>query len=457
MPILYLKGSNNLTNQDLRFASVKQGKGNSMNIPKITSDFNMEVQQFIKKDFHPHFGKLKEHFSTNHRWQKLRQMGTVLWLDTGSIEDSENIWSQEFSALTTNNTLLNNEVQKGLYDSTIIEADHMLNTYELTEEQRLLELAFILNARHALKLVEKFDASVSVEEHTALSNNVQGSVDYARRYYSICPERFIIKIPFTSAGLLATRIVCHEGIPVNHTLGLSARQNYVIARIGKPSYVNVFLGRLNSFITANGLGDGAYFGEKATLASQAVIKKLRKEHISPTRQIGASFRHGKQVWDMAGIDVMTIPPKVAAEALSLSISQGEIVDKTSMNYKPQLKQGTDPERIRMNTLWQVNKKLEHCLDELEKENLGNFTPTDLLNFFYDHGCSDVLHRWDEPEIALSNAEGKIPQLAHWDKALVDRIIGMDTLMNLAGLNSFASDQNAMDERIKNVLAKRAGR
>ena len=47
-----------------------------------------------------------------------------------------------------------------------------------------------------------------------------------------------------------------EGLPINHTLGFSARQNYVIARIGRPRYVNVFLGRLGSFVATNELGDG---------------------------------------------------------------------------------------------------------------------------------------------------------------------------------------------------------
>ena len=112
----------------------------------------------------------------------------------------------------------------------------------------MLELAFILNARHGLRLVEQFDAYVSVEEHTALANDVETAVEVARRYHEICPERFIVKIPFTPAGLLATRRLSDEGIAINHTLGFSARQKYVIARVGRPAYVNVFMGRLGSFV-----------------------------------------------------------------------------------------------------------------------------------------------------------------------------------------------------------------
>ena len=154
----------------------------------------------------------------------------------------------------------------------------LLSAYpQLTEKQRILEIAFILNAYHALRLVEQFDCFVSVEEHTDLASEVDLAIEYAQRYHAICPERFIVKLPFTPAGLLATRKLSKEGIPINHTLGFGARQNYVIARIAQPKFVNVFLGRLNSFIIDNGLGDGAYIGEKATLASQAAIRKLRSE------------------------------------------------------------------------------------------------------------------------------------------------------------------------------------
>lgn len=53
-------------------------------------------------------------------WERVRQIGTELWLDTGSIADIEKCWTREFSALTTNNTLLNKEVQTGQYDILIL-------------------------------------------------------------------------------------------------------------------------------------------------------------------------------------------------------------------------------------------------------------------------------------------------------------------------------------------------
>ncbi len=425
-----------------------------MSAKKTESDISQEIHEFVTAGFKPHFGQLKQTFKTDPLWSRLRELGSELWLDTGSIEDARKFWTQEFSALTTNNTLLNREVQTGRYDSLITEADQMLTAAGgISEEERMLEIAFILNTWHGLRLVEKFDAYVSVEEHTALAHDVERAVDYAKRFHAICPQRFIIKIPFTPAGLLATRKISVEGIPVNHTLGFSARQNYVIARIGKPAYVNVFLGRLNSFVVDNNLGDGTYIGEKATLASQTAVKKLQQQNLSSSRQIGASFRAGPQVRDLAGIDVMTMPPKVAGQFQDLGLAADQITDKTAADYKPGVNPDVDIDAIRLNTLWDIDDALVACVDALEKENFDSFTPDDLVDFFGKHRCGDVMVRWSDSQIQTSTQEGKIPKLDNWQDALADKSIGLDSLMNLAGLNSFTVDQKAMDDRVRQVLAR----
>jgi transaldolase len=420
---------------------------------KAKSGISGQIHKFIMDSFHPQFGKLTSPKS-NPVWQQLHKLGSQLWFDTGNIDEAQQRWTKEFSALTTNNTLLNKEIQTGRYDGLILQIADLLGSYpDMTNKQMILEIAFVLNAWHALRLVEEFDAYVSVEEHTDLANDATLAVDYAKRFYEICPERFIIKLPFTPAGLLATRKLSMQGIPVNHTLGFSARQNYLISRIAQPAYVNVFLGRLNSFIADNKLGTGEYVGEKATLASQKAVRELRKSGISPSLQIGASFRTGGQIRDLAGMDVMTMPPKAADEFLALNLPIAEIKDKTAENYKIALNKDVKPESINLNTLWDINDELISCADALEKENLDKFTPDDLIEFFKARKCGDILVRWSDSQISVSTKEGKIPKLENWKGALGNKSIGLDSLMNLAGLNSFTTDQQAMDERIRQVLAK----
>ena len=242
-----------------------------------------------------------------------------------------------------------------------------------------------------------------------------------------------------------------EGILVNHTLGFSARQNYVATRLASPAYVNVFLGRLGSFVRDNDLGDGLQVGEKAALASQAAVARLRSTRNTPTLQIGASFRGGRQVVDLAGIDVMTIPPAVAGEYLELTANDRPLPNHTRSDFEPTLREGVSAERIGLDTLWHVDLDLVECVDEVLQNHPDQFRPADLVDFFHDRGCGDVFPRWTEDQIALSAAEGKIPRLENWQDALGSGEIGLDSLMNLAGLNSFTADQRAMDDRIETVL------
>ena len=60
------------------------------------------VHEFVRRDFAPEFGQLAETFGTDPHWVRLRELGTELWLDTGSIEDASPLWTREFTALTTN-------------------------------------------------------------------------------------------------------------------------------------------------------------------------------------------------------------------------------------------------------------------------------------------------------------------------------------------------------------------
>ncbi len=410
------------------------------------------VKEFVRRDFQPRYGELQETFDSHPKWRRLSELGTALWLDTGDPEEISSLWTREFSAVTTNNTLLNKEVQKGSYDTLIPEARDLLEQLgQPTADQLRLELAFILNAVHGLKLVQQFDAYVSVEEHTDLADDMEAAMTYARRYYAICPERFIVKLPLSPAGILATRKLAAEGIPVNHTLGFSARQNYLVTRIAQPAFVNVFLGRLNSFVADNQLGDGSYVGERATLASQRSVQQLRANHGLSTQQIGASLRDGGQVRDLAGLDVLTMPGKAAEPFRDMDLAIDDIVDTTERTYEPPLAQGIDAQSCGLSKLWDVPEAYITAVEKLAEENLDAFTPDDLVSFMAEQGFADVFPRWTKEQVDTSAQEGKIPDWQNWAQSLKSGTIGLDALMNLAALNSFIADQKDMDDRIMGMI------
>ncbi len=420
---------------------------------KVNEELEAAVKAFVLRDIDPGVGEGGEAFPTNPLWTRLKELGSELWLDTGSLDESAALWTQEFSALTTNNTLLNNEVQRGQYDDLIPEACEILQPFNLSDRELLLEIAFILNAVHGLKLVQAYDAHVSVEEHTDLANDMEAAVRYGLRYHAICPERFIVKLPLTPAGVLATRKLSEVGVRINHTLGFSARQNYLVARVGKPAYVNVFMGRLNSFVSSHGLGSGDHVGEKTTLASQQALIALRAEGKTGARQIGASLRSGDQVRDLAGLDVFTMPPKAAQQFLELGLNPEDLESRVEADYAPTLEAHADEARV--DTLWAIEDNLVAALDALEQEDLDGMLPGELVAFLAEQGAGDLLIEWTEDQIATSAAEGKIPSFETWKGLLAEKKVGLDSLMNLGGLNAFKADQAEMDERISRFLTQPA--
>ncbi len=185
---------------------------------------------------------------------------------------------QELTSLTTNNTLANQVVQTGVMDDMIRKTASRLRNIvsDISEKDLVMEVGFVINCRIALRLVQAFHKKVSVELHPAVSRDIERTVYYGRRYFRVCPDYFNVKVPLTPEGYLAVRKLRKENIPINFTLGFSARQNYLAARLSNPDYVNVFLGRLNQVVSDNSCGSGKYVGEKVTWATQKVLWSLRK-------------------------------------------------------------------------------------------------------------------------------------------------------------------------------------
>ncbi len=392
------------------------------------------------------------HAESNPHWTALKAAGTEPWLDTGDMDEAARLWSHEFTALTTNNSLLNKEIQKGLYDDWIpsaaaaVRADHP----GIGVEELILEIAFALNARHGLRLVERFGAYVSVELHTDLAHDVERSLSYGRRYAALC-DKFIVKVPLSPAGLVAARRLEEEGIPVNFTLGFSARQNHLITCAARPSWLNVFLGRLNAYAAGEGLGDGDWVGERALMASQATVHELRQQLGVSTRQIAASMRTGEQVSTLAGVDVYTMPIAVAEGYLAQAGDPAELRDRTAEDYQPQWAEGIDPSAEGVEALWEISPALRAACAEIAEVNPADLSAEGILSTLHAAGCDDIFPQLSEEETGTLIAEGKAPRRETWRDALASGRYGLDSLFTLAGFYAFAQDQAALDERIRRFL------
>lgn len=420
-----------------------------MNTFNHSAELVQTVKSLATQGFEPRYGELTGAFDSSPQWRTIRAFGSRLWLDTGDIDGADQFWSQEFEALTTNNTLLNREVQKGLYDELIEDWVTSLSRFsDLERQQLVIEIALVLNAYHGLRLVERFDAHVSVELHTDLARDKEGTVWYGRRLFDICPRRFFVKVPLTPEGYLAARELGSQGVRVNFTLGFSARQNYLAAALSEPAFVNVFLGRLNSFVASNGLGKGENIGERTTIGSQLAVEELRAYGGLSTQQIAASMRDGPQVTKLAGVDVMTMPLGVAEEFLSSE----SLLDEPRPFFEQEHPVDLEAEaRDLVGPLFGVPAAFRETVQELRETDLDGISGDDLRALFETRGYPGLFPSWREEDVEAIQADGKIPDYERWASRLAEGSVALDALMSKSGLLSFATDQAALDDRIRSHL------
>jgi len=123
-------------------------------------------------------------------------------------------------------------------------------------------------------------------------------------------DNVVIKVPLSTEGLKATKMLAKEGIDVNQTLIFSPLQALMAAKAGA-RYVSPFVGRLD---------DIAHDGMDLTSQIITIFDNYGYE----TEVIVASIRHPRHVLDAAlmGADIATIPFKVIAQ-----LAQHPLTDK----------------------------------------------------------------------------------------------------------------------------------
>jgi transaldolase len=125
----------------------------------------------------------------------------------------------------------------------------------------------------------------------------EGMIEEARKLTKM-GENIVVKIPMTTEGLKAIKVLVSEGIKTNTTLIFSPTQALLAAKAGT-TYVSPFIGRLDD-ISQRGMD----------LVEQIVT--IFNNYGFESEVIVASIRHPIHVLEAAliGADVATIPYKV---------------------------------------------------------------------------------------------------------------------------------------------------
>ena len=134
-------------------------------------------------------------------------------------------------------------------------------------------------------------------EVKATTTDAEGMIKEGREIAAIHPN-MIVKIPMTTEGLKAVKVLNAEGIRTNVTLVFTSNQALLAARAGA-TYVSPFLGRLDDISVCG------------TDLIREIVEIFQVAGID-TEIIAASVRHPMHVTEcaLAGADIATVPYKV---------------------------------------------------------------------------------------------------------------------------------------------------
>lgn len=133
--------------------------------------------------------------------------------------------------------------------------------------------------------------------YEVVATDVPGMIAEGRQLAGIDPH-VVVKVPFTRAGVEATKVLSGEGHRVNVTLCFSPTQALIAAKVGA-AYISPFVGRLDDIAT-----DGMALVEQ--------IIEIYRNYDFHTQVLVASVRHPMHIVEAArmGADVCTCPPAV---------------------------------------------------------------------------------------------------------------------------------------------------
>jgi transaldolase len=130
-----------------------------------------------------------------------------------------------------------------------------------------------------------------------LATDAEGMIAEGTKLAAIDPH-VVVKVPFTQAGVRATKALAGAGHRVNVTLIFSPTQALIAAKVGA-AYISPFVGRLDDIAT-----DGM------ELVRQII--EIYRNYEFKTEVLVASVRHPMHIVEAArmGADVCTCPPSV---------------------------------------------------------------------------------------------------------------------------------------------------
>lgn len=258
---------------------------------------------------------------------QLRKITTVV-ADTGDIQAIEKVRPQD---ATTNPSLITAAAGMPAYqkivDDTLLDAKKQLGA-EASADQ-IAKLAFEnLAVAFGKKILAVIPGRVSTEVDARLSYDTEATIKQAHaiigKYESqgIDRKRILIKIASTWEGIRAAEQLEKEGIHCNLTLLFGLHQAVACAE-AQVTLISPFVGRILDWYKKD-TGKDYQGADDPGVQSVTHIYNYYKKFGYKTQVMGASFRNTGEITELAGVDLLTISPKLLEE---LDATQGELPRK----------------------------------------------------------------------------------------------------------------------------------
>lgn len=217
---------------------------------------------------------------------------------------------------TTNPTLIYQATQKSEYAHILEKVIVDRKRSALSRGARIEELMDHLLVAFGLEILNIVPGRVSTEVDARLSFDIEGTCAKAHRLIALYEakgiprERILIKIASTWEGIAAAGRLQTEGIRCNLTVLFTLAQAVRCAE-EKIQLISPFVGRICEWFKAANKCEYTA-AEDPGVHALTTIYNYYKKFDYQTEVMGAAIRNTGQAIELAGCDLLTIPPAVLA-------------------------------------------------------------------------------------------------------------------------------------------------
>lgn len=276
---------------------------------------------------------------SNNSLAQLKATGTVVVTDTGEFESIGKYKPQD---ATTNPSLILAATKKPEY-ATLIDAAIASTIKEGAGKFSVEDAMDNLLVGFGTKILEIIPGRVSTEVDARLSFDKDATIAKALKIISlyekqgISKERVLIKVASTWEGIQAAKeLEAKHGIHCNLTLLFSFVQAVACAE-AQVTLISPFVGRILDWYKAKTGESYSDATQDPGVLSVKYIFNYYKKFGYKTIVMGASFRNTGEIKALAGIDFLTVSPKLLEELLTSDAEVPKILDAQNLSNLDDLK------------------------------------------------------------------------------------------------------------------------